>query len=100
MQQYKERLYSDTSLDQARLLFVSRTLKCLRASPGEILKQHYSPLGVEENNPPCSSLTALRMFSPGEHYLSMTEGCLSAALAARLNNLMFTINYVPLVFGA
>lgn len=36
------------------------------------------------------------MFSPGEHYLSMTEGRLAAAEAASLNNLIFTINSVPL----
>lgn len=36
------------------------------------------------------------MFSPGEHYLSMTEGCLATAEAACLNNLIFTINFVPL----
>lgn len=36
------------------------------------------------------------MFSPGEHYLSMTEGCLAAAEADCLNYLIFTINFVPL----
>lgn len=36
------------------------------------------------------------MFSPGEHFLRMTEGCLAAAKAACLNNLIFTINVVPL----
>lgn len=36
------------------------------------------------------------MFSPGEHYLSMTESCLPTAEAACLNNLIFTINFVPL----